>query len=72
MDLENMRTPSDRMLTVTCAGCGHEADVNVDRYPADRDVQSFANVWPCSQCGAKKSTVMPAWNTGSNKPPQHP
>ena len=43
MGLENIRRLGVRMLTVTCATCGLETDVNVERYPGDRDVHSFAS-----------------------------
>lgn len=65
MDLENMRQNGVRTLFVTCLACGHEADVNVDRYPNRETVPSFANRWPCGKCGAKRSEVRPAWHKSS-------
>ena len=38
-----MRSLGVRELFVTCSACGHEADVNVDRYPDRETVPSFAN-----------------------------
>jgi hypothetical protein len=46
MDLANMHSLGVRDLFVTCLACGHEADVNVDRYPDRETVPLFANRWP--------------------------
>jgi hypothetical protein len=63
MDLENMRQNGVHALLVICLNCGHEADVNVDRYQKHLAVKSFENKWPCSKCGARRSDVRPAWRT---------
>ena len=62
MDLANMRQNGVRDLYVYCRGCHHSATVNVDAYPADRTVPSFAGVWPCGKCGSKNNEVRPAWH----------
>ena len=71
MTLGKMRENGVRSLNVDCLACGHQAMVNMDAYPEDLTVQSFADgTWKtCSKCGSKKIRVMPAWQTKSGKLP---
>ena len=40
MTLANMRLNGVRMVTASCANCGHAADVNVDRQRIQRHFSS--------------------------------
>jgi hypothetical protein len=71
MTLADMRELGVRSLFVTCSGCHHEADVNMDGQPAHLAVPSFAGRMACSKCGSRAVHVMPAWHTKPNQIP-HP
>jgi hypothetical protein len=72
MDLANMRENGVRALYVNCLDCGHEADVNVDAYPNELTVPSFARLMKCSKCGSRNISVRPSWHTGTRhiSPPE--
>jgi hypothetical protein len=55
-----------RMLTASCANCGHQADVNVDLLPETLTVPEAGRRLRCSQCGAKTISTRPPWHTGRN------
>ena len=62
MDLANMRKNGVRSLSAHCLDCHHNATVNVDAYPGELAVPSFACRMKCSQCLGRQVHVMPAWN----------
>jgi DNA-directed RNA polymerase subunit RPC12/RpoP len=77
MSLANMRLNGVRMVTASCANCGHQADVNVDALPETLTVPQVATRLRCSQCGGKRVLIRPAWHTGTRRhavtpPPPQP
>ena len=57
-----MRKNGVRSLSAHCLDCHHNATVNVDAYPGELAVPSFASRMKCSQCLGRQVHVMPAWN----------
>ena len=64
MTLRNMRENGVRMVTATCADCGHSVDINVDSLPETVHVRAVGQRLRCSGCGGKKISTRPAWHTG--------
>ena len=57
MTLGNMRQNGVRMVTASCANCGHSADVNVDALPETLTVPEAGQRLRCSQwSGANTNT----------------
>ena len=63
MSLANMRLNGVRMVTTSCANCGHQADVSVDLLSETLTVPEAGQRLRCSQCGAKTISPRPAWHT---------
>jgi hypothetical protein len=61
MDLANMRRQGVRSLAVFCLNhsCLHRTVINVDDYPAQIEVPSFALRMKCSRCGGRRVDVRP-------------
>ena len=68
MTLGNIRQNGVRMVTASCANCGHSADVNVDALPKSLYIPEAGQRLRCSQCGAKTISTRPAWHTGGPRP----
>ena len=67
MTLANMRSNGLRMVTASCANCGHPADVNVDALPESVHVPEAGRRLRCSRCGGKTISTRPAWHTGTRR-----
>ena len=68
MTLMNMRQNGVRMVSASCANCGHKADVNVDTLPETVTVPEAGQRLRCISCGGKRVWTRPAWHTGSRRP----
>jgi hypothetical protein len=68
MSLANMRQNGVRSVIVTCANCGHSADVNVDLLPETLTVPETGKRLRCGSCGGKTISTRPASHTGSHRP----
>ena len=67
MTLANMRQNGVRMVTASCANCGHQADVNVDALPESVHVPEAGQRLRCSRCGGKRVWTRPAWHTSQRQ-----
>jgi DNA-directed RNA polymerase subunit RPC12/RpoP len=67
MSLANMRQNGVRMVTASCANCGHQADVNVDALPETLTVPEAGQRLRCVSCGAKRVSTRPAWHAGTRR-----
>jgi hypothetical protein len=62
MTLGNMRVNGVRSLLVYCFACHHEAVLDVDDYPDEVPVPSFAPRMVCTRCGMIGADARPNWS----------
>ena len=69
MTLGNMREQGVRGLAVYCLNhsCRHHTVINVDSYPHEIEVPSFALRMKCSKCGGRRVDVRPNWKGASRR-----
>jgi hypothetical protein len=76
MTLGNMRANGVRTIAAYCDGCHHQGVLDVEAYPDDTPVPSFAPRLVCTRCGLIGADARPNWSehraagTGRSDPHQ--